>query len=112
MLSEPTANRPSLLPFALGFLSGAAVIAVTVWLARPGDPTPVRRVVRDVEVQYLYETGPGQASGSTLRASSIEFYPGYVVVTNESGLSGLYAASRLRGFTFTTLPDDSADKRP
>lgn len=64
----------------------------------PGQPSTV---ARDVIVDYMYESDPGTASGhNSLEAESVEFHPGYVIVTDTAGRSSLFAVDRLRRFSY------------
>lgn len=85
---------------AIGFVIGAVVVGSS-WFAR-GDTSPAHNTAQDVTVSYMYETNPGQASGNNNKpVQSIQFHPGYVVVTGESGRSDLFAVERLRKFSFS-----------
>ena len=92
-------NSPVVL-VSIGFLLGAVVVGA-LWLSsRPSD-TPRNAIVRDVTVNYMYETDPGSASGQNdLAVESVEFLPGYVVVTDNNGRTQLFAVDRLRRFSY------------
>ena len=102
MQSEPNIdNTPSqIVPIAIGFLIGATVVGAC-WLSS-GTARPAHHdVVRNVIVDYLYEYDPGSASGSgDLPVDSIEFSPGYIVVTDTNGTTQLLAINRLRKFHY------------
>ena len=91
----------------VGFIAGAVVVGSVAAIAT-GSGRLTRResatssdVVHNVTVSYMYETDPGTASGSNdLPVESIQFYPGYVVITQKSGHSSLFAVDRLRKFQF------------
>ncbi len=99
---EPKLNDPSS-PFmlvAIGFLIGAVVVGVC-WLSSGRKGSPRHDIVRDVTVDYMYETDPGSASGNNgLQVDSIEFFPGYVVVTDTGGGTQILALNRLRKFNY------------
>lgn len=90
---------------AVGFLIGAIVVG-SCWLSSSTKESErhdiVRNViVRNVTVDYMYETDPGSASGNKdLAVDSIEFLPGYVVMTDTRGRTQLLALNRLRRFNY------------
>jgi hypothetical protein len=54
----------------------------------------------------MYETSSNTAAGSeAMSVDSIQFYPGYVVITDEGGISRLFAVDRLRKFSFQPATD-------
>jgi hypothetical protein len=106
-------SSPVLL-LAVGFLAGAVVVgsvgAIATgagWLTWRESVTS-SNVVHNVTVSYMYETNPGSASGSKdLSVESIQFHPGYVVITQASGHGSLFAVDRLRNFQFAPTKSDS-----
>tara|TARA_A100001391_G_scaffold119594_1_gene81400 strand:- start:1084 stop:1248 length:165 start_codon:yes stop_codon:yes gene_type:complete len=49
----------------------------------------------------MYETSPGSASGNnSLEIKSIEFYAGYLMMTDDNDMTRLLAIDRLRSFSF------------
>ena len=95
--TPPTA--PVLL-VAVGFLVGAVVVGAC-WLSSRTAESERHNIVRNVTVDYMYETDPGSASGnSDLAVDSIEFLPGYVVMTETRGRTQLLALDRLRKFSY------------
>ena len=110
--SQASGSSPTFL-LILGFIAGgllvgsAAVIATTAGWLRPGESDSAPTVVQNVTVSYMYETDPGSASGNNdLPVESIQFHPGYVVVTRSSGDSSLFAVDRLRNFQFSPTRSD------
>ncbi|TWU18722.1 hypothetical protein Poly21_08880 [Allorhodopirellula heiligendammensis] len=84
-------------PFCIGFLLGAIVIGAAWTVVRVRDP----KVLRNVTVSYMYETSPGSASGNnSLEIKSIEFYAGYLMMTDNNDMTRLLAIDRLRSFSF------------
>jgi hypothetical protein len=91
-----------LLYLVLGLVLGAAVVGSS-WLITPSAKPPT---VRKVEVNYTYETSPNTATGKqAMSVDSIQFHPGYIVITNERGFSRLLAVDRLREFSFQAATD-------
>ena len=86
------------MPLAVGILIGAVVVGAC-WLSSGTSET--KSVVRNVTVDYMYETDPGSASGhNDLAVDSIEFLPGYVKLTDTRGRTQLLALNRLRKFNY------------
>ena len=102
MENEPKPNG-STSPFvllAIGFLVGAVVVGAC-WLSAHTSASPRLDIVRNVTVDYMYETEPGSASGNRdFEVDSIEFLPGYIVMTDTDGRTQLLALNRLRRFTY------------
>lgn len=98
--NQPSNPGPSsILHLGIGFIVGAIFVGFG-WLATRVSPSSAN-VVRDVSISYMYETDPGSASGSNAEpVDSIQFHPGYVVVTGPGGRSRLFAVDRLRKFHF------------
>jgi hypothetical protein len=96
----------------IGLVAGAAVLgslattAIVLMERDEPDSNAYTNVVHDVTLSYMYETDPGSASGTNgMKVESIQFHPGYVVVTGELGQSSVFAVERLRSFHFR--PADS-----
>jgi hypothetical protein len=97
----------------VGFVAGAVVVgsigAIAIgagWVTRYQSVTSFD-VVYNVTVSYMYETDPGSATGSKdMPVESIKFHPGYVVITQASGHSSLFAVDRLRTFQFAPTKSD------
>ena len=88
---------------AIGFLLGAVVVGVC-WFSSRTAGLASRGVVRNVAVDYMYETNPGSASGhNDLAVDSIEFLPGYIVMTDARGRTQLLALNRLRKFNYRPI---------
>lgn len=84
----------------VGFLMGAVLVGAC-WLSSRIAESARYDIVRNVTVDYMYETAPGSASGSSdLQVNSIEILPGYVVVTDTHGRAQLFALDRLRRFNY------------
>ncbi len=67
---------------------------------------PQNHIVRNVTVDYMYETDPGSASGhNELEVDSIEFLPGYIVMTDSRGRTQLLALDRLRKFNYRPIEE-------
>ena len=101
MESKPTLSvgPSSVFHLAIGFVVGSIVVGAS-WLTTRESP-PSSNAVHDVTVSYMYETDPGSASGSSDEpVKTIQFHPGYVVITAMSGDSTLFAVDRLRRFQF------------
>ena len=98
---SPSLRHHAIWIAGVAFLAGW-VLSSSYSAARPGsafadDDTVVRNVVLD----YMYETDPGSASGNkALAVDSIEFHPGYVLVTDSRGRTQLFAVDRLRSFSY------------
>ena len=87
-----------LLYLVAGFLLGAIVVGSS-WLSTRETGT---KIVRNVTIDYMYETDPGSASGhKALEVASIEFRQGYVIVTTINGTTELLALDRIRRFAYT-----------
>jgi len=87
-----------LLYLVAGFLLGAIVVGSSWLSTRETDAN----IVRNVTIDYMYETEPGSASGhKALAVASIEFRPGFVLVTEASGATRLFALDRMRKFSYT-----------
>ena len=85
---------------SIGFLLGAIVVGAC-WLSSRSGIAPRNDFVRNVTVDYMYETNPGSGGGhNDLAVDSIEFRPGYVVMTDKSGGTQLLAINRLRKFNY------------
>lgn len=96
---SPNPSSSPIVHLAIGFVAGAIVVGSSWLTTRESTPSP--NVVRDVTVTYMYETDPGSAGGNNDKpVDSIEFYPGYVVITEDTGRSNLFAVDRLRTFHF------------
>ncbi len=97
----------SVYPALLGFVAGivtASAIGLAAWgLVRPARI--VSTITGNLEVEYMFETSPTEANGSKIPASRVEFHPHYVVVTDSSGRTRLWATDRLRNFTVTSVAD-------
>ncbi|QEG22029.1 hypothetical protein [Mariniblastus fucicola] len=94
------APTPPIVLIAVGFLVGAVVVGAC-WLSSRTTESHGDDIVRNVTVDYMYETGPSSASGSEeLAVDSIEFLPGYVVMTDNRGRTQLLALNRLRKFNY------------
>ena len=84
----------------MGFVAGAVVVGAC-WLATRRPETEPLNIVRNVTVDYMYETDPGSASGHRdLEVATVEFLPGYVVLTDSGGTAQLLAVNRLRRFNY------------
>lgn len=93
-------STSSVAMLASGFLLGAVVVGAC-WLTSIGIGQTDHRIVRDVTVDYMYETDPGSASGhNDLEVASLEFLPGYVAMTDANGRTQLLALERLRRFNY------------
>ena len=91
---------PPIILIAVGFLVGAVVVGAC-WLSSRTTESQRSDIVRNVTVDYMYETDPGSAAGNTdLAVDSIEFLPGYAVMTDTRGRTQLLALNRLRKFTY------------
>ena len=90
-------NSSPLRLLALGFVLGL-IVAGACWLMTRQPAIPH---VNKVTVDYVYESDPGSASGyNGMQVDSLQFFPGYVVITDTQGKSTLLAADRLRSFSF------------
>ena len=59
-------------------------------------------MVRNVTIDYMYEYEPNSASGhKALAVASVEFRPGFIVVTETNGTTKLFAIDRMRKFSYT-----------
>ena len=91
---------PPIVLLAIGFVVGAVFVGAC-WLSSRTTESKRDDIVRNVTVDYMYETDPGSASGSNdLAVESIEFLPGYVVMTDTRGRTQLLALNRLRKFNY------------
>ncbi len=103
MDTDSKSNNNSASPVVLlsiGFLLGATVVGAC-WLSSRSAIAPRNDFVRNVTVDYMYETDPGSTGGlKDLAVDSIEFLPGYVVMTDKSGRTQLLALNRLRKFNY------------
>ena len=118
MHSEDRSKKLRLyISIAIAFLFGLAFVSVvpaikqsTAFASQPVFSSGVQDTnvpnVRNVIVDYMYESEPGGASGNkSLAVDSIQFYPGYVVITDTNETSRLFAVDRLRRFNYR--PADS-----
>jgi hypothetical protein len=97
--NSSTPTSPVVL-LSIGFLFGAVVVGAC-WLSSRSGIASRNDIVRNVTVDYMYEADPGSASGhSELAVDSIEFLPGYVVMTDTRGGTQLLALNRLRKFKY------------
>ncbi|WP_146389841.1 hypothetical protein [Allorhodopirellula solitaria] len=94
----PTPLQPSpFLPLCLGFVAGAALVGAAWILLGPSRPGHFH----DMTVDYMYETSPGTATGSSsLEVESLEIHPEFVLLTDARGESRLMMLSRLRKLHF------------
>ena len=91
----PLGSSPIML-VCVGFVVGAIVVDAC-WLSSRVGSAARTEIVRDVTVDYMYETNPASASGhNALEVDTIEFLPGYVVMTDKRGNTQLLALNRLR----------------
>ena len=98
MDTKPARDVSAILHLATGFLIGAIVVGSS-WLSTLGTET---NIVRNVTLDYMYEDEPNSASGRKgLAVASIEFRPGFLVVTETNGTTKLLAVDRLRRFSYT-----------
>lgn len=102
MKSEtPRSGFSPIFHLTIGFVIGAIVVGSS-WLATQDTASPPNNVVHDVTVSYMYETEPGNVAGNNDQAvGSIQFHPGYVVITGTTGSSRLLAVDRLRNLKFS-----------
>ena len=86
-----------LLYLLVGFVLGAIVVGACWRMTDEGTP----EIVNDVTINYMYEAEPGGASGNNaMPVESVQFHPGYVVVTDTNGGGMLFAVNRLRSFSY------------
>jgi hypothetical protein len=84
--------------FVLGLVIGALALGCVLLILRPNSfqskPT-VSSAEGNLQVSYMVQESPSTASGSTLTGvTSIEFYPGYIVVTTKNGAGRTFFAER------------------
>ncbi len=83
----------------VGLVIGAAIVG-SIWFITSGPD----RVVRNVKVNYMYQTNSNSSSGShDVPVDSIEFYPRYIIVTRDNGYSNVFAIDRLTRFSFSPV---------
>ncbi|HEY2155836.1 MAG TPA: hypothetical protein VGH33_09405 [Isosphaeraceae bacterium] len=84
--------------FVLGLVVGALALGCALWLLRPNSAQSKPALSSpegNLEVSYMVQESPSTASGSTLTGvTSIEFYPGYIVVTTKSGAGRTFFAEK------------------
>ncbi len=98
--SQSRSTPSAVILISIGFLLGAIVVG-SCWLSSRSGNAIRNDIVRNVTVDYMYETDPGSASGNKdLAVDSIEFLPGYVVMTDKRGRTQLLALNRLRRFSY------------
>lgn len=87
-------------PLAAGFVLGLVVVG-TYWLTSRDGETGHGDIVRNVTVDYMYESSHGNASGQTsLEVATIEFRPSYILMTDTRGSTRLLSLDRLRKFNY------------
>ena len=95
-----TNSRRDALPvyyLATGFLLGAVAVG-SVWLATSKSSG---NVVHNVTIDYMYEYDSSGASGNKAQpVASVEFRPGYLVVTETGGRTSLFSVDRMRHFRY------------
>jgi len=87
----------------LGFLAGMAFMGMLVLVARSWGPPALPTVTGDLTVRYMYQRSSTEmASSNDLKAESIAFHPGYLVVTGSGGRDvTVFSSDRLADFNFS-----------
>lgn len=82
---------------AAGFQIGAVTVG-SIWLLTSEFSD---NVVRNVTIDYMYEFDSSGASGNKDQAvASVEFRPGYLLVTETGGRTSLFTLDRMRHFFY------------
>ena len=98
-------GRSPILLVSVGFVVGAIVVG-TCWLSSRDGSAARTDIVGNVTVDYMYETNSAAASGhNSLQVDTIEFLPGYVVMTDTRGNTQSLALDRLRKFKYKPSGD-------
>lgn len=104
--ASDTANNPGLMLLQLS-VCVALILAIggLAYTANSGRPTDAvasthADITGQLQVSYMLVTSKTASSestsGSTISASRVQFFPGYVLVTTESDLTVLWAVDRLK----------------
>lgn len=100
----PWGSSPILL-VSVGFVVGA-IVDGAFWLSSRDGAAARTDFVRNVTVDYMYETNSDSASGHKgLEVDTIAFLPGYVVMTDKRGNTQLLAVNRMRRFNYKPSGD-------
>ncbi len=87
----------------LGALAvGALWLATAFPVSRPlGPPSVIHSDLGDLKVDFMIQTSPGSASGSTLEGvSDLEFHPTYVVVKGRDGSGRIFVVDKIQSLSW------------
>lgn len=97
-------SKLALIALCIALVTAIVCLAFTANEKRPSNIV----ITGNLQVSYMLITSKTatseEASGSTIAASRIEYFPNYVLVTTAGGVTRLWAIERLKKFEVSHAP--------